>query len=358
MCLDLDEDVLFVVAIGLGAWVQILDLLLHFDRTKQELNDLVDGSNRSTIVLEWRVVTKMIIYHRTSLMTSSAQTVVNTVNCVGVMGKGIAEAFKKRHPTMFKSYKKICDQKLLEPGKLWLWRGPEQWVLNFPTKKHWRSPSKLEWVESGLEKFVRTYEEQGIKEIAFPKLGCGNGNLDWKVVQPLMEKYLDKLSIPVFVHDFEVDFGLPEHIEAVVSESLQLPAARSFDEAWVQVQQVSNRVGPSMLDFETKQPFRWHAANDTVLIETESERFFFEKEELSEIWRILTNGMLTKRKLGLSQSAVSSRLISLISLLPSVRPIQIQEVNSETGELAAEMRYRSGSEEPGAEMDQMSLSWH
>ena len=128
----------------------------------------------------------MIIYHRTSLLKSTSQTVVNTVNCVGVMGKGLAAAFKKQYPEMFERYKNICDQKLLDVGKLWLWKGPDQWVLNFPTKKHWRSPSQIEWIEAGLQKFVDHYERQGIKEIAFPKLGCGNGNLDWDIVLSLI----------------------------------------------------------------------------------------------------------------------------------------------------------------------------
>ena len=121
----------------------------------------------------------MLTYRRTSLLESTAQTLVNTVNCVGVMGKGIALEFKKRQPDMFDAYKRICDKKLLTPGKLWLWRGNEHLTLNFPTKIHWRNPSKLEWIESGLRKFVENYKALGISEISFPRLGCGNGGLDW-----------------------------------------------------------------------------------------------------------------------------------------------------------------------------------
>ena len=109
----------------------------------------------------------MLIYRRTSILESPAQTLVNTVNCVGVMGKGLAHAFKEREPDMFKAYKRICDQKALVPGKLWLWRGSGSWVLNFPTKVHWRNPSRLEWIEEGLAKFVAAFMEQGITEISF-----------------------------------------------------------------------------------------------------------------------------------------------------------------------------------------------
>ena len=110
----------------------------------------------------------MRIYRQTSLLESTAQTLVNTVNCVGVMGKGIAKHFKEREPEMFFEYKRICEKKLLAPGKLWLWRGADSLILNFPTKQHWRSPSKLEWIEAGLKKFVSDYQELGIIEISFP----------------------------------------------------------------------------------------------------------------------------------------------------------------------------------------------
>jgi O-acetyl-ADP-ribose deacetylase (regulator of RNase III) len=93
------------------------------------------------------------------------------------MGKGLAASLKDRDPDMFKAYKRICDQKLLDIGQLWLWRSTPQWVLNFPTKKHWRRPSSLAYVEAGLKKFVAHFEAKGIREIAFPRLGCGNGGL-------------------------------------------------------------------------------------------------------------------------------------------------------------------------------------
>jgi O-acetyl-ADP-ribose deacetylase (regulator of RNase III) len=135
----------------------------------------------------------MIRYTTTTLFESPAQTLVNTVNTVGVMGKGVAAEFKRRYPDMYSRYREFCDQGLLDIGKLHLYRTPNKWVLNFPTKKHWRNPSKLEYVEAGLEKFVDTYTDHGITSVSFPQLGCGNGNLEWRDVRPLMEKYLQKL---------------------------------------------------------------------------------------------------------------------------------------------------------------------
>jgi O-acetyl-ADP-ribose deacetylase (regulator of RNase III) len=155
----------------------------------------------------------MLTYHRTSLLESQSQTIVNTVNTVGVMGKGLAASLKKEYPDMFRAYKRICDQHLLEIGKLWLWQGPGQWILNFPTKKHWRHPSKLDYVEDGLKKFVASYEAKGIREIAFPRLGCGNGGLIWDDVRPMMHEYLAPLPIRVYIHDFDVAMPTPEHKE-------------------------------------------------------------------------------------------------------------------------------------------------
>lgn len=137
----------------------------------------------------------MIIYKEGNLFNSDCQTLVNTVNCVGVMGKGIALEFKKRYPKMYLTYKSLCSKNLLKIGTLQLYKKEEQWILNFPTKLDWRDPSKLEYIKLGLEKFVETYKEKGITSIAFPKLGCNNGGLSWeKDVKPLMEEYLGNLE--------------------------------------------------------------------------------------------------------------------------------------------------------------------
>lgn len=144
----------------------------------------------------------MIIYKRASIFEATTQTKVNTVNCVGVMGKGIALDYKKKYPNMFNSYKKICNKKLMNIGLLQLWKeNDSDWILNFPTKYHWKNPSKLEYLEKGLQKFVEIYKDKGITSITFPQLGCQNGGLDWESeVKPLMEKYLNDIDIEVHVN--------------------------------------------------------------------------------------------------------------------------------------------------------------
>ena len=143
----------------------------------------------------------MLMYIEGNMFESPAQVLVNTVNTVGVMGKGIALTFKKVYPDMYKNYRFFCEHKQFEVGKLYLYKTPGKWILNFPTKINWRNPSKVEYIEQGLKKFVLTYKDKGIKSIAFPKLGCGNGGLDFETqVKPLMDKYLSHLDIDVYVY--------------------------------------------------------------------------------------------------------------------------------------------------------------
>lgn len=161
----------------------------------------------------------MIEYVNGSLFDSPAQTLVNTVNTVGVMGKGIAAEFKARFPSMFTAYQSACQQRLLTVGKLQLYRSANKWVLNFPTKQHWKNPSQLAWVEAGLEKFVASYTAQGITSVAFPMLGCGNGQLDWRDVKPVMERHLKDVQIPVYVY-LRPSVGKPEHLPVLGLEAL------------------------------------------------------------------------------------------------------------------------------------------
>lgn len=141
------------------------------------------------------------------MFQSEAQTLVNTVNCVGVMGKGVALEFKKRWPGLMQDYEKRCAQKLVKPGVPYLYTdmlGTS--ILNFPTKDHWRSPSKLADIQSGLEICIENYKSWNISSIAFPPLGCGNGGLEWELVGPIMYKALSKLDIPV---EMFAPFGTP-----------------------------------------------------------------------------------------------------------------------------------------------------
>ncbi len=132
-----------------------------------------------------------------NIFDSRCECLVNTVNCVGVMGKGVALEFKKRYPGNYKDYVSRCAKKELRPGQPYFYRDNGRLILNFPTKDHWRMPSKLRDVEEGLDWFLAHYREYGVESVAFPPLGCGNGGLSWEEVGPLMYRKLKGLPIEV-----------------------------------------------------------------------------------------------------------------------------------------------------------------
>lgn len=146
-----------------------------------------------------------IQYQKGDIFKSDAQVIVNTVNCQGVMGKGLALAFKQKYPAMFNVYQQECRTGRLRIGKPTLYQKSTPWILNFPTKDSWRANSKMEYLEKGLEFLVAYYKNAGIKSIAFPKLGALNGKLSWDDVGPMMARYLSQLDIDVYIYIAEGD---------------------------------------------------------------------------------------------------------------------------------------------------------
>lgn len=177
----------------------------------------------------------MIHYIQRNLFDSPAQVLVNTVNTVGVMGKGIAKEFKKRYPQMFDIYKQKCLDKEFNIGNLFYYKSEDKWILNFPTKTDWRKPSRLSYIEEGLKKFRETYNDVGVNSIAFPKLGCGNGRLAWQEVMPLMEKYLHDLPIDIYIYLSNIEPVVPEYkdidnMEKRLQDSIHFISWENFKE--------------------------------------------------------------------------------------------------------------------------------
>ena len=149
----------------------------------------------------------MINYTTGDLLQSGAQALVNTVNTVGVMGKGIALHFKETFPHNFAVYADACRRGELAPGRMLVVEDTslttgKRLIVNFPTKQHWRNPSRYEWVESGLQDLVRVIAQYHISSIAIPPLGCGNGGLDWNKVKPMIEQALSPLEgVDVMVYE-------------------------------------------------------------------------------------------------------------------------------------------------------------
>jgi O-acetyl-ADP-ribose deacetylase (regulator of RNase III) len=157
-----------------------------------------------------------------NLLTQDVDALVNTVNTQGIMGKGIALQFKKAWPAMFKSYEAACKRGEVTIGHMHVWEtasitGP-RYIINFPTKRHWRARSKIADIESGLDSLTRVIRELGITSIAIPPLGCGNGGLDWREVEPRMLRSLKPLTDTVDIRIF-APMGAPSAAEQPSHES-------------------------------------------------------------------------------------------------------------------------------------------
>ncbi len=183
------------------------------------------------------------------LFASQAQTLVNTVNCVGVMGKGVALEFKRRFPGLFEDYAERCSAKQVKLGESYLYEdlfGTK--ILNFPTKDHWRSPSRLGDIERGLDDFVARYQDWGITSIAFPPLGCGNGGLSWSDVGPLMYRKLHALPIDIQVFapygtvasELDQDF-LAGAVQQTIDDRGRM--AERMPESWAVIMETLSQLG-------------------------------------------------------------------------------------------------------------------
>lgn len=271
----------------------------------------------------------MIMYVTGNLFQSPAKVLVNTVNTVGVMGKGVAYEFKRMFPEMFSQYRELCECGQLKIGTLWLYKSSNKWVLNFPTKKHWRYPSRVEYIEAGLKKFVDTYADMGIHSIAFPPLGCGNGGLDFETqVQPLMEHYLRNLPIEVFIYPDRDDPFVPEHEnpeemqEWLRSEPTSLP----FSEVWEDLTRLLNEQSV----FKTivnGNPFTAQIDAEQAGLEiiAAGQRYHIPYESLMAFWQQLRTHGFSMRHIAPGLTRKVYYLVPIFAALPYVKPVRVAD---------------------------------
>lgn len=145
----------------------------------------------------------MLIFTKNNLFETDADLLVNTVNTVGVMGKGIALEFKQRFPENYKVYKKACNNNELNIGSILMVHDNGKLILNFPTKKHWINNSEYEYIELGLKSLRNILIQRNkifpLSKIAIPKLGCSNGKLDWEIIKPMIIKYLNDINMIIYI---------------------------------------------------------------------------------------------------------------------------------------------------------------
>ncbi len=187
------------------------------------------------------------------VLKSSSHALVNTVNCVGVMGKGVAHRFKQAYPDMFKDYVARCDRGEVKLGRPYVYDAGEHLIVNFPTKGHWRAVSRVEDIKEGLIALKGLVTEWSIGSMAVPPLGCGNGQLDWSVVGPTLVRHLSDLEIPVKL--------FVPHEMSVASAQLEL--FESASQGGTSYYQISSRIDPAALALVEilrkveNEPYRW-----------------------------------------------------------------------------------------------------
>lgn len=269
----------------------------------------------------------MLTYVTLSLFDSPAQTLINTVNTAGVMGKGIAAVFKQFYPEMYQHYRSLCQQGKLDIGQLYIYRTPNKIIVNFQTKKHWRERSRVEYIEAGLGKFGEHYMDYGISSVSFPQLGCGHGELDWETqVRPVMERYLHQLPIPVYIHLYAQppDF-VPERLDPDYARQVRLERQRpSAGQVWQDLQGLGF-ILPQRLDLFGPIV---EINDEHILFRPESgDPIIIYREDVEDLWNVLRlRGTLREEDVPepVRGTGAARWLFDLLARLNYIRPVELR----------------------------------
>lgn len=269
----------------------------------------------------------MITYVNGDLFQSPAKVLVNPVNTVGVMGQGVAGMFKRFYPEMFDQYYVLCKQKRLDIGQLWLYRTPHKWILNFPTKKHWRAASQIEYIEAGLQKFIAVYAEQGFTTVSFPMLGTGAGGLNWENdIRPVMESYLEPLPAAVYIHRYQPSEEKPNS-RVIASWLMGQPQKLPFDRFWrdlsrvVKQQHIFQTLGDERT-FRARLDSRPRARN--LIIEVDGQdNIFLSELLLSDLWAYIQGaGYCLPGNLPAGLDVHAPYLVAILTQITYLRPVR------------------------------------
>lgn len=245
------------------------------------------------------------------ILESKAQTLVNTVNCVGVMGKGIALAFRKRFPDMYKDYLNRCKLGQIKLGQPYLYRRPiKPWILNFPTKEHWRSIASLDAIIQGMRYLKNHYKEWGITSLAVPPLGCGEGQLEWRVVGPTLYRYLRQLDTPVELYaphgtlDVETQSSfLAQPVEPVIADAVG--GSFKIKPDWIAIVEILARIETEpyhwpvgRTTFQKIAYFATEAGLSTDLLHSQGSYGPYAPGLKFKMTKLLNNGLIREQRLG------------------------------------------------------------
>ena len=279
----------------------------------------------------------MITYSNSDLFLSPGQALVNTVNTVGVMGKGIAKDFKSIYPEMFMEYQAACESGTFSIGSLLYYRSRNKVVVNLPTKRHWRGPSRVEYVETGLQAFVASYRSEGVTSVAFPQLGCGNGELDWESeVRPLMVQYLGPLPIPVYIHIYSQTNPVEHRDVGSMKQWLrQEPRSLGFIEFW---EDLTKAIGDPNTPLKSNSIASIEGQSVAPIADDGSKLQDIDQEDWLDLWNELrTAGFVTIGELGFPFRGVEQNVLSILSELPYIAPVNVASRTNHADEPVTDM---------------------
>ncbi|MBC8100321.1 MAG: macro domain-containing protein [Armatimonadetes bacterium] len=231
----------------------------------------------------------MITYVMGDLFQSPAKVLVNPVNTVGVMGKGLGAEFKRFYPEMFDQYRVLCETGRFRVGQLHVYRTAHKWALNFPVKRHWRDAAQLSDIEASLQKFAAVYAEHGMTSVSFPMLSMGESKLNWQSeMRPLMEAYLQPLPIAVYIHVFD-EATLNRNTRSVAAWLHGTPQPIAFDKLWRDLLRLIKR----KTDFVTADGTPFSVTQDekarsrSVVLVKAGDSTYLSESLLADLWHYL-----------------------------------------------------------------------
>jgi O-acetyl-ADP-ribose deacetylase (regulator of RNase III) len=281
----------------------------------------------------------MITYVYGDLIYSPARVLINPVNTVGAMGTGLANDFKRFYPAMFEQYRVLCQTDKFEVGNLFLYRTAHKWIVNFPTKKHWRAGAKLEYIEAGLQKFAAQYAELNITAVSFPLLGTGSGGLQPAEVRPLMEAYLGVLPIMVYIHLYKQDDPFEtegRNLRTMRAWLNAQPQVVTFDEFWREIAAAVKKY-PELKRLDTGETFQVNATPrkgaqriSLKIMQGDHKPIFIPETQLQDLWQYFQRaGYALPQNFPGGLESYAPFLVALLAKIPMLRPVYLTPAGGE-----------------------------
>ncbi|MCA9912696.1 MAG: macro domain-containing protein [Anaerolineae bacterium] len=282
----------------------------------------------------------MIIYVYDDLFYSPARTLVNPVNTFGTMGGGLSYDFKRFFPEMYEAYREACQGDAFSLGQLMLYQTSHKWVLNFPTKRHYRATAALEHIDMGLQKFASIYAGANITSVSFPMLGADEDGLDWDDVRPRMEAYLRPLPLMIYIHLGEREENpLPNAVESRSTRAMRswlntLPRVISFAQFWRDLAKVA-RIRDNWQTVTHHEFFRvlvteakGRQRRSVKLSPRRGESIFLPETQLRDLWQYIQRaGYILPQNLPAGLDEHADYLVTLLAELPYFRLVYLAPVD-------------------------------